>query len=350
VPGLPPVGLPPDFTTSQATFWGPRGSVQYTRNNFRGKGESLSVTGFAGRLDQRFGFFYIDPNFRWTDWRATTSFTAEHNEENPIYSSEQEIGGFQIQRFLDRAKKNALFFRYQFNQTNLTHLLIPDLVPAADQNVQLSTVAANLTRDTRDNPLDEHKGVLQSAEMDLNPSALGSSVSYVKFTGQAAWYKQAFHDIVWASSIRIGMAQPYSRSHVPTSELFFTGGSNSLRGYPLDGAGPQRNVQVCPNGATDCNTFIKVPAGGRALLLLNFEARIPLPIKKGLSVVGFYDGGNVFPVVGFHNFTSLYSNNVGGGFRYATPVGPIRIDVGQNLNPVPGIKSTQYFVSVGQAF
>jgi outer membrane protein assembly factor BamA len=146
------------------------------------------------------------------------------------------------------------------------------------------------------------------------------------------------------------MAQPYSRSHVPTSELFFTGGSNSLRGYPLDGAGPQRNVQVCPNGATDCNTFIKVPAGGRALLLLNFEARIPLPIKKGLSVVGFYDGGNVFPVVGFHNFTSLYSNNVGGGFRYATPVGPIRIDVGQNLNPVPGIKSTQYFVSVGQAF
>jgi outer membrane protein insertion porin family len=350
VPGLPPVGLPPDFTTSESTFWGPRGSVQYTRNNFRGKGESLSFTAFAGRLDQRFGFFYINPYFRWSNWRATTSFTAEHNESNPIYTSEQEIGGFQIQRFIDREKKDALFFRYQFNQTNLTHVLIPDLVPVADQNVQLSTIAGNLTRDTRDNPLDEHKGVLQSVELDLNSTALGSSVSFAKFTGQAAWYKQAFHDIVWAESIRVGLAQPYFKSRVPTSELFFTGGSNSLRGYPLDGAGPQRNVQVCPNGATDCNTFIKVPAGGRAMLLLNFEARIPLPIKKGLSVVGFYDGGNVFPVVGFKNFTSLYSNNVGGGFRYATPVGPIRVDIGQNLNPVPGIKSTQYFVSVGQAF
>jgi outer membrane protein insertion porin family len=55
-------------------------------------------------------------------------------------------------------------------------------------------------------------------------------------------------------------------------------------------------------------------------------------------------------VVGFHDFTSLYSNNVGLGLRYATPVGPVRIDLGHNLNPVPGIKSTQYFITIGQAF
>jgi outer membrane protein assembly factor BamA len=350
VPGLPPVGLPPNFTTSESTFWGPRGTAQYTRNNFRGKGESLSVTGFAGRLDQRFAFYYINPYFRWSNWRATTSVSAEHNEQNPIYTSVEEIAGFQVQRFIDRAKKNALFFRYQFSQTNLTHLLIPDLVAASDENVQLSTVAANLTRDTRDNVMDEHSGVLQSIELDLNSTKLGSSVNFAKLTAQAAWYKQAFHNIVWAGSVRIGLAQPYSNSHVPTSEKFFTGGSNSLRGFPLDGAGPQRKVQVCSDGSTDCNDFITVPAGGNELLIFNAEARIPLPIKKGLSVVGFYDGGNVFPLVGFHQFTSLYSNNVGGGFRYSTPVGPIRVDIGQNLNPVPGVKATQYFVSVGQAF
>jgi outer membrane protein insertion porin family len=66
--------------------------------------------------------------------------------------------------------------------------------------------------------------------------------------------------------------------------------------------------------------------------------------------VPFYDGGNVFPNVGFHDFTSLYSNSVGFGLRYATPVGPIRFDLGQNLNPVTGIKSTNYFISIGQAF
>ncbi len=45
VPNLPPIGLPSDFKTSETTFYGPRGSFQYTRNNLRGKGESLSITG-----------------------------------------------------------------------------------------------------------------------------------------------------------------------------------------------------------------------------------------------------------------------------------------------------------------
>ena len=63
LPGLPPVGLPSNFTTSQTTYYGPRGSFQYTRNNVRGKGESLSVTAFAGRLDQRVAGYYIDPEF-----------------------------------------------------------------------------------------------------------------------------------------------------------------------------------------------------------------------------------------------------------------------------------------------
>ena len=86
------------------------------------------------------------------------------------------------------------------------------------------------------------------------------------------------------------------------------------------------------------------------MLIVNAEARVPLTIKKGLSIVAFYDGGNVFPNVGFHDFTSLYSNNVGIGLRYATPVGPIRVDLGRNLNPVAGVNATQYFVGIGQAF
>ena len=45
LPNLPPVGLPSNFTTSETTYYGPRGSFQYTLNNVRGKGESLSATG-----------------------------------------------------------------------------------------------------------------------------------------------------------------------------------------------------------------------------------------------------------------------------------------------------------------
>ena len=350
LPNLPPIGLPSNFTTSQKTFYGPRGTFQFTRNNVRGKGESLSFTGFAGRLDQRAAAYYIDPNFRWSKWGSTTSILVEKDEENPVYSSQVENGGVQLQRFLDKKKEDVFFLRYSFSQTDLTRILIPELVLPQDQHVRLSTIASNLTRDTRDNPLDAHKGILQSIELDFNATKLGSSVSFAKLIGQAAYYKQTFHNIVWANSLHIGLAQPFANSVVPLSAAFFTGGGNTLRGFPLDGAGPQRQVQVCSSGSsTDCS-FIQVPSGGNEELILNSEARIPLPIKKGLGLVVFYDGGNVFPTVGFHDFTSLYSNNVGLGLRYATPVGPVRIDLGHNLNPVPGIKSTQYFVTIGQAF
>ena len=351
VPNLPPIGLPSDFKTSQTTFYGPRGSMQYTRNNIRGKGESLSLTAFAGRLDQRGAVYYINPSFRWSSWKTTTSFSAERDEENPLFSSQGETATYQFQRFIDSAKKNLFFVRYSFNKTDLTRIEIPDLVPTEDQHVRLSGFGANLTRDTRDNPLDEHKGVLQSIELDIDSTKLGASVDFAKLTSQAAFYKEKFHNIIWANSLRIGLAQPLAGSRVPTSERFFTGGADSLRGFPLDGAGPQRNIWVCNPDQTppDCPQTT-VPEGGNELLLINSEARIPLPMKKGLSIVPFYDGGNVFPLIGFHDFTSLYTNNVGIGFRYATPIGPIRFDLGHNLNPVPGIKSTQYFISIGQAF
>jgi len=154
-----------------------------------------------------------------------------------------------------------------------------------------------------------------------------------------------------ANSLRAGFAMASSGSHVPISQMFFSGGGSTLRGFPLNGAGPQTTVPVCsdPANRSSC-AFIRVPTGGRQLLILNSELRIPLPLKKGLAFATFYDGGNVFNHIGFKNFTDQYGNSVGVGLRYATPVGPIRVDLGRNLNPLPGIKATQIFITLGQAF
>ena len=93
-----------------------------------------------------------------------------------------------------------------------------------------------------------------------------------------------------------------------------------------------------------------VPVGGRQLFILNSELRFPLGIMKALGGVVFYDGGNVYSAINLNNFVNNYSNTVGVGLRYSTPIGPIRVDIGRNLNPVPGITPTQYYITLGQAF
>src|SRR5215467_740145 len=358
LPGLPTVNLPSAFKTSQQTFQGPRFNLQYTRNNLRGKGESIMFGGLYGPLDRRLTFLFQDPNFRWTRWTASLTGTAEDNKENPIFNARIGQGTFQLQRPINSARTQNLQLRYSLSETGLRNLLIPDLVPPSDLHTRLSTVAAVWTRDTRDNPLDAHKGAYDSVEFDVNPSVLGSNTNFGRFLAQAAIYKPV-RGMVCANSIRLGLAGAFAGSHVPFSQQFFTGGGSTLRGFPLNGAGPQQAIPVCTN-PSDTNTCspISVPTGGNQLLILNSELRIPLPIKKKLlfmdlahmSLATFYDGGNVFRHVGFSNFGEQYTNSVGLGLRYTTPVGPIRVDIGRILSAIPGVSATQYFVTLGQAF
>jgi outer membrane translocation and assembly module TamA len=100
------------------------------------------------------------------------------------------------------------------------------------------------------------------------------------------------------------------------------------------------------------------------LFIVNSEFRIPtplpFPLMDKLGIALFYDGGNVYERIGFHDFTENYTNTVGIGLRYATPLGPVRVDFGHNLNPdtgiqanvnpKPPIKANQWFITLGQAF
>lgn len=375
VPGIPPVGLPQGFRTSEATYYGPRGTFEYTRKNLRGTAQSLTLGGFGGRLDQRGSATYNDPFFLGTRWSSSYLLSGEHDSENPIFSSSLATAALQFQRYLDPKKTATLFLRYNFQYTDLTRLLIPQLVPLPDRHLHLSTLSASWVRDTRDNVLNAHKGFYESLEAGITPGFLGSSDSFARFIGQISHYKNIGHGIIWANNLRIGLEEPYGGSHVPISEEFFTGGGSTLRGFPLNGAGPQEYLTVCgnPSDPSTCGP-ITVPTGGNQLLIVNTEFRIPLDeIKKGLGIVPFYDGGNVYKHVGFSDFTtncnaatvatgtsggstvttvtpSCFTSSVGIGFRYATPVGPVRIDIGHNLNHISGIKSNQVFITLGQAF
>jgi outer membrane protein insertion porin family len=351
VPGLPTIGLGKNqIAPSQSTFASPRGSVQFTRRNMRGLAETFSTSLLLSRLDQRALVTYAQPHFIGSQWNSLSSFSLERTTENPLFAAGLGDATLQVERLISQKYNTRLQVRYNFNKTSLSHLLVPQLVLPQDRNIHLSTFSGTLIRDTRDKPLDAHTGSFSTVDLGLTPVALGSSASFVKAYGQYALYKP-FGPTVFANSIRIGLAKAFSNSFVPTSQLYFSGGGTSLRGFPIDQAGPQRLVPFCNvlKGQPEC-VQVPIPVGGRQLFILNSEVRFPLKIMKALGGVVFYDGGNVYRAINLRSFVDDYTNTVGFGLRYATPIGPIRVDVGRNLNPVTGISATQYFITLGQAF
>ena len=356
IPGLAPIPVGKNFVTSERRFFGPRGSFAYTLHNLRGRAETFTATILGSRLDNRATLSYGIPRFFGTSWNSLLSGTGERSTLNPIFTATFGEGSFQVQRNLDPQRTQSLILRYRLRRTLLSNLLIPDLVRPEDLGVRLSTVSASYIRDTRDKPLDAHRGIYQTLDFGVTSTGLGASASFVKFLSQSAYYRPLTTNLTWANNLRFGLAQEFSSSRVPLSEEFFSGGSDTLRGFPIDGAGPQRPVVACGNQSdpSTCST-ISVPVGGDMLLILNSELRFHIPVSfpilgEHVGAAVFYDGGNVYSKINLPLLWEKYTNSVGIGFRYNTPVGPVRFDIGHLLNPIAGISSFQFFLTLGQAF
>jgi outer membrane protein insertion porin family len=351
LPGLPPVTSgAPNFTAAEKTFVSPRGSIGFTRYNVRGLAETASISALIARLDQRALATYAQPHFRGSSWSSLYSASIERTTENPTFEARLAEGSWQLEKPLNKNKTRRIQLRYRFRRTVLSNLLIPGLVLPQDQRLRLSTPSATWIRDTRDKPLDASRGFYQTLDLGITPKALGSNADFARFLGQSSYYKP-FGKTIWANRITLGLAHSFASTDVPTSERFFSGGETTLRGFPINGAGPQRTVPACSNPAVPSTCVnLQVPVGGDQLFIFNSEFRFPLGIKEGLGAAVFYDGGNVYGPVGVSHFIRDYTNTVGVGLRYATPVGPVRFDIGRNLNPVKGVKATQFYITLGQAF
>jgi outer membrane protein insertion porin family len=225
----------------------------------------------------------------------------------------------------------------------------------------------------RYNQVDATRGGFLSVDYALALRQLGGNVSFNRFQATYRHYYKAswLRDTVFAGNMTLGLANlfnPIDRDGngtideidrtLPISERFFSGGSTTLRGFSFEEAGP-REV-VIPEGEfrdSDKNVVFlnpfTVPVGGNALAVLNLEARIPL--TRSVQVVPFYDGGNVFRRVGDLfgksdpnavppvdilaaireiNLRAHWTNTVGLGFRWQTPLGgALAVDYGFLLNP-----------------
>jgi outer membrane protein insertion porin family len=232
------------------------------------------------------------------------------------------------------------------NETDET-LLIDKLFP----QVRLSKLAGSLIFDTRDDLLDPAHGAFFILDTDLATRALGSEVGFIRTYAQSFLYRQlpTPRRMVVALGARVGAARGFLRikddlevRELPASERFFAGGDTTVRGFSLDRLGNEDTISATG-----------FPLGGNGVVILNAELRAKLLGR--LQGVGFIDAGNVFPLASDLSFTDLRPA-AGFGIRINTDFGPIRFDLGFNLDPkkfaedLPRERRTVFHISIGQAF
>lgn len=175
-------------------------------------------------------------------------------------------------------------------------------------------------------------GYLLSNIFTLSGYGFRSDYRFLRWLGEARLYNRLAGDLVLALRGKAGAIRPLEDDrYIPIEERFFSGGAYSVRGWSRSMLGPKNEEGK--------------PVGGNSLLEGSIEFRHPL--WHELSGVVFLDMGNVWSGTFEHNISNVHYA-AGLGLRYATPIGPVRLDL---ATPVfEGRTSWHFFISIGHAF
>ena len=309
---------------------GVRGTVEVSHSNLWGLDRSISLRMRGSKREQRFQTTYREPRlFNW-ELDGYASLFVERTSQRAFDASRVD---FSFQSLKEFANEDRLLMSASYQTVNLRDIRdnrLVDEFPEEEGIIQIARLSASYVRDTRDDILNPTRGNYFTGTLQLANKGLGSEVNFTNLYTQFSIYRPA-NAAVLAASARFGWIQPYGRTDPPPiTERYFAGGSTTLRGFGLDEAG--------------------ITSGGHALAILNAEYRFPIPFPiSGFGGTVFYDTGTVYNDLSDFKIGD-FTHSAGFGFRYQTPIGPIRVDFGVNLNRQPEESKHQISFTLGHAF
>ncbi len=354
-------------TKQSGAKFSPRVSASVAHRNLFGSGRYLGLEIVRARKDHEAFLTYREPFiFNFNIPVQVTVFqtddatkTETHIEQKGTFIEASKVSRYQTRWSV----------RYEYKISKCTEGKVcteaeEALIPGLDRsllNIKISSISPTFFWDHRDDAIDPHKGFFTSASIEYAFRAFSADADFLKEFAQGAWYLGFTPRTTLVLSGRAGFIQQFGEVAVPLSERFTAGGDTSHRAFPLDLLGT-----TCkdPREPKDCvptlaivgeNKDTVAPIGGNGLLLLNAEYRFPIFASVGGAV--FTDIGNVYrQSVQFNDLRY----GVGTGIRYLSPVGPIRFDVGYNLNrrilrfdadgKAVRERPLSYFLTLGYAF
>jgi outer membrane protein insertion porin family len=353
----------------------PKVSFGVSRLNIGGRRQTVSAKTSLSRLQQRGLISFEAPKLLNRDLNFSIRLLYDNTVDVSTFTSqrtEATIQNVQVLKKVEERELDSIAYRFSYRRVQASNIQVSDnLVPLLSKPTRVGEPNFLFVRNRRDNDLETKHGSYTTIEGGVAGSYFGSEADFSRALIKNSTYYPLFRNHrtgtswVFARSTSVGVENPFGNTvllgpgepvptgHtlIPLPERFFMGGGSSHRGFGLNQAGPR-------------DPFTGFPVGGSALFLNNLELRFPtiaLPyLHDNIGFTVFHDLGNVFssPQKMIHSLGQWHQPNpsacfvqaginnqeskcdynylshaIGLGVRYQTPIGPLRLDFGYNLNP-----------------
>jgi len=311
------------------------GTVDLSQRNFLGKGWEVFLRLRGGQNLQTGTIGFTEP---WLfDRPLAAGFDLFSTRRVlPDYTVRSVGGDIRLGHPIEEYSRwNAIYRVSQDDISDVNELGSQELIDQEGTHLT-SLIGVTLTRDTRDSSIDPTRGGTASISLDF--AGVGFGEQFVRSIVNATYFQRLpWLNHVLSFRFLAGYEVGWGNDPVPLFERFYLGGSNSLRQF--------KSLQVSPRDASGTRI------GGNAELLGTVEYQIPLVF--GLKAAIFYDTGNVWgPDIAGGSTVDITKlrNGAGGGLRWNSPFGPIRVDYGFKLDKKNGESSGNFSFSAGSSF
>ncbi len=319
-----------DLEFGYSTDYSFAGALAFTNYNSFGWAKRTMFKLTGGRDLSRAEVGWLDPSFVGSSVEMSVLSWIQH-EIRPAFDYIQLAGSM---GFFRRYRTLGLFFKYEFDR----NYMIEGNATAADaeslRNNNISKISLSSSYDTRDSFANPTKGWYTVGGVDIFNEIYGAHANFVQFNWMGENDITFFKRFTLVTMLRFNNIQTLGKNvSVPTNELLFLGGDDTVRGVGQDSLGP-----VDAAGQ---------PTGGRLRIIFNEELRIKL--FNRFSWAFFFDMGSLT-----NDYSSVsgdtFKRSAGFGLRYVTPVGPIRADYGINLNRTGNESFGRFHLTFGYLF
>ena len=305
-------------------------TADLTLGNLFGTGRYLKIKGELGGVSSLYEVSYRDP---WLfDKPIALSVGVYKNSREYIEYDQRATGAYlSLGKSFSEYWSGNIGYNYEKATIyNISEGASPIIVDQMGTNTT-SSITPSIVRDSRDNYLDPSRGSRNSLTFTF--AGLGGTNQFVKGIVDSAWYFP-IGDTSFMVRGRFGYSRGIFDKKLPLYERFYVGGIYTVRGLGFGDAGPK-----------DPATGDAI--GGTTELIFNTEYVFPILSAMRFKGVVFFDAGNSYE--DFQDFGRL-RYTTGAGIRWISPMGPIRVEWGYNLDRKPGESASKIEFAFGSFF